>query len=85
MALVTVDKSKSPVDIEAKPGIVGGKYYVDKRVGEGSFGVIYKGKPAKDKKSLISKLLHFIVIVITIMCLFQVSNAEEITELQSNS
>lgn len=44
MALVVVDKSKSPVDIEAKPGLVGGKYYVDKRVGEGSFGVIYKGK-----------------------------------------
>lgn len=43
MALVLVDKSKSPADIEAKPGIVGGKYYVDKRIGEGSFGVIYKG------------------------------------------
>lgn len=43
MALVVVDKTKSPVDIEAKPGIVGGKYYVDKRIGEGSFGVIYKG------------------------------------------
>ena len=43
MALVVVDKSKTPVDIESKPGIVGGKYYVDKRIGEGSFGVIYKG------------------------------------------
>lgn len=43
MALVVVDKSKSPTDIEAKPGIVGGKYYVDKRIGEGSFGVIYNG------------------------------------------
>lgn len=43
MALVVVDKSKPPVDIEAKPGLVGGKYYVDKRIGEGSFGVIYKG------------------------------------------
>lgn len=44
MALVVVDKSKSPLDIEAKPGLVGGKYYADKRIGEGSFGVIYKGK-----------------------------------------
>ena len=43
MTLVVVDKSKALADIEAKPGIVGGKYYVDKRVGEGSFGVIYKG------------------------------------------
>lgn len=44
MAMVVVDKSsKSPVDIEAKPGIVGSRYYVDKRIGEGSFGVIYKG------------------------------------------
>ena len=43
MALVVVDKSKAPADIEAKPGLVGGKFYVDRRIGEGSFGVIYKG------------------------------------------
>ena len=43
MALVVVDKSKPAADIEAKPGIVGGKYFVDRRIGEGSFGVIYKG------------------------------------------
>jgi hypothetical protein len=43
MAMVVVDKSKCPVDIEGKPGIVGGKFYVDRRIGEGSFGVIYKG------------------------------------------
>ena len=43
-ALVVADKSsKLSVDIEAKPGIVGGRYFVDKRIGEGSFGVIYKG------------------------------------------
>ena len=43
-ALVVVDKSsKLSVDIEAKPGIVGSRYFVDKRIGEGSFGVIYKG------------------------------------------
>lgn len=43
MALVVIDKSKPPQDIEGKPGIVGSRYYVDKRIGEGSFGVIYKG------------------------------------------
>jgi hypothetical protein len=42
MVLVGGSKS-SPNDIEAKPGIVGSRYYVDKRIGEGSFGVIYKG------------------------------------------
>lgn len=47
MALVVVDKSKAAVDIEGKPGIVGSKYYVDKRIGEGSFGVIYKGNLVK--------------------------------------
>ena len=46
MALVVVDKSKPSVDIDGKPGIVGGKFYVDKRIGEGSFGVIYKGNLA---------------------------------------
>lgn len=45
MALVLANNSKtSPQDIEAKPGIVGSRFFVDKRIGEGSFGVIYKGE-----------------------------------------
>lgn len=48
MALVIASNSKSsPTDIEAKPGIVGSRYYVDRRIGEGSFGVIYKGTLAR--------------------------------------
>ncbi len=44
MALVVTDSSrKSKEDIEGKPGIVGSRYYVDSKIGEGSFGIIYKG------------------------------------------
>ena len=35
---------KKTEDIEAKPSIVGLNYKVLKKIGEGSFGVIYEGK-----------------------------------------
>ena len=77
MALVVVDKSKSPVDIEAKPGIVGNKYYVDKRIGEGSFGVIYKGMR-------VIVLLQVFFNLCDSISILKVSSVEEITESPSN-
>lgn len=42
---------KKTEDIEAKPSIVGLNYKVLKKIGEGSFGVIYEGKHSASKKS----------------------------------
>ena len=45
MALVPTGKDSASVrDIDERPAIVGSRFLVDKRIGEGSFGVIYKGR-----------------------------------------